>query len=465
MDTLNKINQASSSYKLSDDATLCLKDFKFMMLVMLQCGTQMQDYPRAAVSLILYRTLIFHNYSKHFTKLVDEYDAQSLALNSLVVTTQILQPPGNEMLFEFSQHDCPITHAAIGGDNDSFIFTLSNKLVAFNLSNLGELGTIELNKDDRDGLFSFFLVYLENYPASVETTSLKSILGGFLVATKNEIKAFTFNSVAQFNMKLEHELILDMALLSPCHVLIAYENEKKIDIFNFKTSILTKTITFECRVKKFASNTKNNLIADFSSSFGHKIHLMVLLEKNEIDFFLIDFDSKKDPDLGLLKLKTFPSFGFEVVSFSFLKSVHDKMQFKFTGFQISLSDGSLVWGESFDDDGEVKFFEIKSTTTNPNVAGRRLELVDYREFGILFINKQNGHVILIQEISFFQKQSNDFDQEKMATLEIAGNFQNAFFKSHDKIVCISFGSVQLFTLKRTNSNNDYGPIESIFLIK
>lgn len=135
-----------------------------------------------------------------------------MKLSSIVLTNQILPPPGNDLIFQFDKLTAPITCACIGGENDSFVFMLSNKLSMFNMSTVFEQGEIELTKDD--AVFKFFLVsFSESEGASEKEALLKDFKGGFVVGTNNELKSYAFDSTLYFTKSFESKTILGMALV------------------------------------------------------------------------------------------------------------------------------------------------------------------------------------------------------------------------------------------------------------
>lgn len=127
--------------------------------------------------------------------MIDEYDREMMKLSSLVLTNQFLPPPGNELIFQFDKHTLPITHGAIGADNDSLVFSLSNKLMLFNMGSVQELGSIELKKSDPKSSYEFLLIYIDEEPTELQ---MKDLSGGFVVATRNEICSYGFDSVLHF---------------------------------------------------------------------------------------------------------------------------------------------------------------------------------------------------------------------------------------------------------------------------
>lgn len=122
-----------------------------------------------------------------------------------------MAPPGNDLIFQFEKHSQPITHACIGADNDSLVFTLSNKLLnLFNMTSVIDLGEVELKKSDNDEPIQFFLV---NFLDSATTVQLKDMLGGFVVATNTHIQSYGFDSTLYFSHDSRPKNILDIFLV------------------------------------------------------------------------------------------------------------------------------------------------------------------------------------------------------------------------------------------------------------
>ena len=131
-------------------------------------------------------------------------------MTSLILTCQVVPPPGNDLIFQFDKHSLPITHACIGGDNDSLVFTLSNKLILFNMSTVSDLGEIELTKDEKES-FNFFVAYTLDDATNV---SLKELAGGFVVATRKQLKSYDFDSTLRFCQNFETKTILELFFVS-----------------------------------------------------------------------------------------------------------------------------------------------------------------------------------------------------------------------------------------------------------
>ncbi len=75
-----------SPFRMTEECQTALSDLRLMTLVIIQIGTIMKDNPKSAVLQLLAKSLSYYGLSKHFTKLVDEYDRESVLNCSLLLT-------------------------------------------------------------------------------------------------------------------------------------------------------------------------------------------------------------------------------------------------------------------------------------------------------------------------------------------------------------------------------------------
>ena len=111
----------------------------------MQCGILMSDYPSSVICQVIMRCLKYRGFSKYFTKFFDSYDRISYRDCSLIVPYQLCESPGGNVVFQLDKHDRPITSVCTGGGaEDAFLFTLSNKMLAYNMAAFCDMGEIKM---------------------------------------------------------------------------------------------------------------------------------------------------------------------------------------------------------------------------------------------------------------------------------------------------------------------------------
>ncbi len=75
-----------SPFRMTDECKEALSDLRLMTLVIIQIGSIMKDNSKSAVLQLLSKSMSYYGFSKHFTKLIDEYDRESVLNCSLLLT-------------------------------------------------------------------------------------------------------------------------------------------------------------------------------------------------------------------------------------------------------------------------------------------------------------------------------------------------------------------------------------------
>lgn len=224
IDVLKSLTE-SSAYNLSEEAKEALGDLKMLSLIFLQCGLAAKDKPKSTAHQILSRSLNFYKISKYFTQLIDQFYEEALKENNLLLTCQQLDPPGGDLIFQLDKHNSPITHTCIGGDNDSFVLTLSsNRLHLINLSIVSDNGYITIDPPANEiKEFDFFLCLFETFDIE-DRLSIKNIRGFFLVGSKKNFRALNYDGKCNFEKTFEKEKIQDVFIVSPTCFVVFYSN-------------------------------------------------------------------------------------------------------------------------------------------------------------------------------------------------------------------------------------------------
>ncbi|RNA30370.1 NACHT and WD repeat domain-containing 2-like, partial [Brachionus plicatilis] len=272
---------SQSSYAISKECKDSLDEVKFFELCILQCGLLMKDNLEAILIHFLSRTLNFYRYFKHFTKLIDQYYNWIPAHYPLVLVHQYLDPPMGELLFEFDKHVMPINHFLIGGEDNSLILTMSNKICAFNLDDLNELGEVKIGHFESE--IFFFSAYLEDFEQAAEV--LKDLEGGLILCSQHEMKILNYDSTVKFLLKNnEKKFSKSYALTSEIFV-IFYESENLIEFYNITTSENIDCMKFDRKIKATSSQIAPSEI--YLIDQDEEKLFVVCLDDNEIIVFSV----------------------------------------------------------------------------------------------------------------------------------------------------------------------------------
>lgn len=426
IDDVNRSNE-SSAYKLDEKSLQARDQMKLMCLIYLQCGSSMKDLPLTAVSQILSRSLNFYGIYSYFTKLIDEYDRQSIKMFPLVVAHQFIEAPGNDLLFQLDKHNSPITHTAIGCQNDSSVFTLSNILHLFDMTKIREMGQIQLDH----GNFSFFIVYIEKR-SDADELPLKDQLGGFVVATKNEIKFYRFDGRLCSTKKFVNKEILEIYLVSKSHLVVAFKNERYLHIYDLNNAEFIQNHYFEGRVLNIICNTHKKYINHLDVIETTLIYMAVLLETNEIKlFFFSSVGTVNNINLNLMF--NVPASGFDVISMDFSKdpmSVYEHCPFELCA---TYTDGSLI-RVCIRETDSVQIMKFKSNRLK-NVSFKIIEMKTDR----MLLLGSNGHLV------FYQNEKKNF--------EIEGSFDDGAYLSSNRILSIKREDLAFHYIKPGNQDD------------
>ena len=103
--SLITIVEKRSSYAISTECTEALSEIRTMMLLLMSMVIAMKNFPRSGVMQVISRSLNFYGFSKYYTKLIDEYDRESVPNCALIITSQFLDPPNKSNHFIYVLND------------------------------------------------------------------------------------------------------------------------------------------------------------------------------------------------------------------------------------------------------------------------------------------------------------------------------------------------------------------------
>jgi hypothetical protein len=425
----------NSSYNLNEEVKMNLKEFKVIQMTFLQCSFTLTDYPNSALIQILSRLLKLYGYSKYFTKLVDEYDKYSLSMNSLIVPYQYLQSPGDDLIFQLEKHNYPITCTAIGGDNDMYVFTVSNKLNVVNLQTVSDVCNLQIKNTFVN--FNFMVVYFET---SFETASqdFKNILGGVIFANENELLSYSFEFMHS-SITFTNDIINNVFIISKTNLIVSFENKPYIDIRDLIKLELKTRHEFSNNVKSIICNTYHDRINQTSLFEKLEIFLVILFQSNEMVINKID-------NLNLIKLFSINSPGYEIIDYKFNNNPENFYSYDIDHLIITISNGSImkvpikIKNQKSNNDLiniESSYFLVKFER-NRNIV---LKIIQINDEMSIFIGS-NKHIYVI------------IDYKNLNMIEIEGCFDNAIFINKQRIGCVSNGYFTLYSLVHNANNLD-----------
>ena len=272
----------------------------------------------------------------------------------LLLPYQFYQPVGGEIVLGFEEHKKAIVHCVLGGIEDSYVFTLSNKINLFNASSLLILGEIQLENRS----YNFHLVYFDRLFRETNKL-LKDIAGGCLVVSDHEILVYYFESEDQIINKInfQNSRINQVFLVSSNHILVQLHNTDYFEIYNFHTGELVLKEKLAKNIKFIECNTPRNYVNNlrhFEKSF-HPVYCFVVLEsaqiliytvegKNNTDLTFIN-DGKKDRKSNDIKLEMIvrtKQTDVECVSCLFIKEMSPYI-INSEYFALTLSSGNVLF--------------------------------------------------------------------------------------------------------------------------
>jgi len=79
------------------------------------------------------------------------------------VPCQQLPEPGSAVIFTFDRHQKPIRCSAIGGKNDSYVFTLSDKLNFLNINEVCNRTDNDIHIEKIPDEFNFLILFMNKH--------------------------------------------------------------------------------------------------------------------------------------------------------------------------------------------------------------------------------------------------------------------------------------------------------------
>ena len=446
-DNVTKASEASA-YKLSEEVSESLNDLKLIKLIFLQIGASMADYPSSGVAQLISKSLKFYGISNNFSRLIDEYDKNSLNDCSLIVPYQYLHAPGGDMIFQLEKHLLPITACSIGGDNDSYVFSLSDKLNLFNMGNLEVIGDIPVLSTN--GPYKTLITYISSEDINEnENLQLRNMSGGFIVANENNIISYSFDSAIYFHKSFETQTVGDLFLISPRHVVVAFKNEKYLNIYDICSGQTYLTERFDEKVEKIYCNTYKNYIIDVKKFKNDDVLLSVLVNSMKLTLFKVSISNDGKNIITLDKYLEIPSPGFDVISLIYFDDKGSLYDFNSLGVIVTFSDGSLALVDL--EKKRLKCFkpQIKN---NENIQFKLLEYKSISQMIMVLLLGSNKSIYV-----FYYEEN----RKKIKLIEIPGNFDNGYILKENKIACCKKGILYYYQIQIFETNYSFININKI----
>ncbi len=416
-----------SSYTLSGEALLALKELKFLNFLFIQCIMSMNDYADSIATQILSRTLIFNGSIPLLTELFKQADDNSKNHCALIAPYQSLPPPGIGPLFALEKHSKPIyCTLLVAGE---VVFTLSTKLHAISLAGLINLGEIELPKlNEPDHYKQMIINFEESSESSGKFSSLKLIKGKVIVISNHTLYSINLDSTSSIIKICEDKIINSIRHLSPKHVLVTYEQESYFEIYNFFSGQVVFVQNFDFKIKLFPFTNSEEF--SFSSDFVETPVVVLVLENFEIKFITLNIENIED--IGEVKIKeeyTFKSPGIECIDVRINKE--DSIFFSF-------KDGSMFLLNE-----EIRFLKPKLEETKSKLTFKYLDFHNSSDSYLLLGDDQFVYIMFI-----YDQNSNEGDLVKISD---HNKYSDARILSEGIIICISKGAIDVYRVCEKNN--------------
>lgn len=441
MDNLKKITEGSS-YNATNEANSCRAETKLLNLINLQCGLSMKDYPDSAVDQILNRSINLRGQCPHLIKLINDYDKAKSQLNSLVLPYQQLNPPGSDVIFTLDKHTTPLTCVSIGGDNDGFLFTLSNKLHLLSMSEIIELGEITLTKDPSIE-YSFMIIFFEDIDIDMKT-QIKSIPGFFIVSTRTDCTAYNFNSNQFFQKSFSY--ISNIHLVGPNHLVILERDQSHFDIYDLKSGQVFYRKQFDHKIKESNCSSHKRYLNDRAGLKSKGVWLTITLANNEVEIFRITMLDENDQQVEVKHFLQIPSFGIDVSSISFIKQKPESYETE--GARVSYTNSAIVCVNFNEFNEDNKLMVLKPELNKPKqVSLKFLNQIEAK-------NKQHPTELYLGTdkhlyIVYYMTEINSY-----LIGEIEGNFDGGKLLSNGQLIALNKGTAYFYLIDIDVKIND-----------
>jgi hypothetical protein len=448
-----------SSVFVAKENEKALTDLRLIAIIIIQIGSIMTDFPNSAMLELLGTSINFYGLSKYFTKLVDEYDRESVLNCSLLLTGQHSDKEVRQVIIQFDKHLAPITHVCLGGkENKTFVFTLSSKLHILRFHGFKVFGEVQFGNEVK---FKSMLVYFNNSSTYDDVTNnlLSNISGGFILATSEEIRFFTFANLAKpcvLQMPADH-IFQEMNFITPNHLAVILKNQPYLNIYNIHSQELVQQFQLRGAVKMSVSNLRKGYIVSFNEIVKQDVYLVVLYEDtDEVDVFkliLSDLNevdmliNKQNDSFSLRKVHTLSPFGttpgHRVNSFDFCK-IERIVNTEHT-LVVGLKNGNFARielkknvnhnNDSSDNDTQQPICEMTYCRLSERISKSPVKMLEALKDAYLFFEKKTGKlfVYILNRTGVF-------------IVNLPGTYEDGFFVRDYKVAGVVNGNLHIYLI-------------------
>lgn len=415
---------SGSSYNLSEENKNSLSELTIIKFVYLQCLFSIIDFPSSCALQLLSRLLVFYGHTKYITNFIQQCDEISYKHCALVAPYQNLPEVGSGELFSLEKHSKGIKYTCIGGDNDAFVFTLSDKIHCFNLSSLKTPGEFSLpTLSHLNDEYKEFIIHF-NQIETDDSVMLKDIKGFIIVSSEHSLSSIDLTGSFNFTKTFENLRVNQIIQITSTSFIVSFTGENFIEIYDIKLAIPLQKKIFDQSLK-FIIHSLDNKRVHFDTDFSKDILLAFCLGQSEIQVINLNLNTSDNSFSFELRFKI-PSSGRECLSGLMIDGL----------FLSAYSDGSICFFRSSDtNDFDLTIY--KATVTR----NRRFKILD-RITVIQQDLKTNDLILLLGD------DLNLYIQNHETVCKIIGPYQDGKLSKNndDKLFAINMGIVDIYKL-------------------
>ncbi len=280
LDQLQKFTQASS-YSMSEEAKNAMNHIKLLNLTFLQCLISIGDYPDTVGVQLTSRFLMYRHHLSFINSFISECDSRSVKHCALVAPYQIFQPSGVDALFTLEKHTKPIVQCCVGGDDDSYMFTLSDKIHVFNMQTLKTMGELKLPESPvKNDHYKKMVIFFNKKVDDKDIALLRYMDGIFVVVSNHVLHSTNFDGTINFTRTFDSETIQNIHFLTADHVLVSFKQANYFDIYNMHNGVLVERKMFDSKISQLASDWSDDYLPNIDRDSDLYLSVVVVVHEN-----------------------------------------------------------------------------------------------------------------------------------------------------------------------------------------
>ena len=382
---IQKIIQLSS-YAISDEAKEGLKNMQFLKLIFLQYILLYNSFPDSIAIQLLGRSLSMYGTLKYLTSFIDQSDDQSFHHCALTVPYQFVQPAGLGFIFSLDNHTKPINYCTIGGENDSFAFSLSDKVHVFNLTNIVTVGELALPKLENSDEYKTIRVYSTEIIQS-NVLKLNTVEGFVLASSTFSLVSIDFDANMNFKKTFEKRLA-NIYQISTNHILVFFENCNFFEILNVYSGNCVLKKSHSSEIKFIICNSNTDIIS-VSEQFDY-INVITVTADSKIIVYIVEgalrTTDRKNNFIELSTLKEIPATGIECIDCRIVTQQDEHISN--SCYMLSFKDGSLIMiglGKPYESSINVTFMKPSLNEIGDDKLQVKLKFLDTYKHDHLYL--------------------------------------------------------------------------------